>query len=127
VRGKVYYDLIKHREAAGRTDVAIVRLEQYYPLPESELRDALSAYPAQTPVTWVQEEPENQGAWRFLFTRWGGSVVGRPLSSVCRPEAASPATGSENAHKMEQTALIEEAFGAAPSPRTRRRPARLAG
>src|SRR4029078_3629510 len=68
--GKIYYELEKEREDLKRQDVAIVRLEQLYPLPLAELTEALAPYKDGTPVYWVQEEPENMGAWRFLLARF---------------------------------------------------------
>ncbi|MGH7137957.1 MAG: 2-oxoglutarate dehydrogenase E1 component, partial [Pirellulales bacterium] len=69
--GKIYFDLIAERERLKRTDVPIVRVEQLYPLPSDDLRAALAQYPDGTPVYWVQEEPENMGAWRFLRIKFG--------------------------------------------------------
>jgi 2-oxoglutarate dehydrogenase E1 component len=114
--GKVYYDLLAARAAEGRHDVAIVRLEQLYPLREAALAATLSRYPAAAPLLWVQEEPENMGAWRTLRVRWGSVAFGRPFAGVSRPAAASPATGSANSHKIEQAELLAEALGAKPQP-----------
>jgi len=112
--GKVYYDLVDRREELGREDVAIVRIEQLYPVPEHGLRTALSPYPDGTHAVWVQEEPENMGAWPFLRLRFGRRLLGRmPLDGVCRPESASPATGSKATHRMEQDELLERAFAGA--------------
>ncbi len=109
--GKIYFELEAHREAAGIEDVAILRLEQYYPLDTSLMKSLLSVYPSGTEVFWVQEEPLNMGAWSFLKLRFGGELFGQwPLSCVTRPESASPATGSHAAHEREQERLIEEAF-----------------
>ncbi|MFO1496864.1 MAG: 2-oxoglutarate dehydrogenase E1 component [Verrucomicrobiota bacterium] len=109
--GKIYYELCKYRHDTGRADVAILRLEQLYPLAKPVLIDALAPFPDGTPVRWVQEEPENMGAWRFLRIELGETLFGRfPLSGFCRPASASPATGSHNAHKIEQERLLEAAF-----------------
>ncbi|HET9955186.1 MAG TPA: 2-oxoglutarate dehydrogenase E1 component [Polyangiaceae bacterium] len=109
--GKVYYDLEKRRTELGRHDVALVRMEQYYPLPDVYLRAAIDQYSDGTPVVWVQEEPENMGAWRLLRARFGPVLFGRfPFSGVCRAESASPATGSASCHKLEQQELLERAF-----------------
>jgi 2-oxoglutarate dehydrogenase E1 component len=108
--GKVYYDLVAAREERGLDDVAIVRLEQLYPLRDQEVEAALAPFAADVPVLWVQEEPENMGAWRFLRVRWGERVFGRPFARVSRPASASPATGSSSSHKLEQAELIREAF-----------------
>lgn len=108
--GKLYYELVERREALKRRDVAILRLEQYYPFPLEQLRQALAPYPPHLPVVWVQEEPENMGAWPYLRFRFGVELCGRPLLGICRPESASPATGSASSHKLEQQRLIDEAF-----------------
>jgi len=114
--GKVYYALSAHRHERRRDEVAIIRLEQLYPLSTAALEAALPACPADTPAFWVQEEPENMGAWRFIRERLGAKVCGRlPLQPVCRPESASPATGSAGAHKLEQEQLIQRAFGDGPA------------
>jgi 2-oxoglutarate dehydrogenase E1 component len=110
--GKVYYDLVEAREERERDDVAILRAEQLYPLQESYLDEALSPYPEGTPVMWVQEEPENMGAWQHVHGRFcGGGVVGKwPLHGAYRPANASTATGSASSHRLEQQRLIEDAF-----------------
>lgn len=110
--GRMYYDLLERRESLGRKDVAIVRVEQLYPLQEALLEAALARYKDGTPVVWVQEEPENMGAWWYLRVRFPGRLLGRlPFSGVCRPESSSPATGSRSSHKLEQELLLAEAFG----------------
>jgi 2-oxoglutarate dehydrogenase E1 component len=110
--GKIYFELARSREEMRRDDVAILRLEQLYPLSEKWLKEALSQYKKGTPVTWVQEEPENMGAWRYLLVRFGYDVFGSyPLSCVSRPASSTPATGSSKVHKREQAAIIEQAFG----------------
>jgi 2-oxoglutarate dehydrogenase E1 component len=111
--GKVYYELAAERRKSKRQDVAIVRLEQYYPLSDA-LAKALSVYRAGTPIVWVQDEPRNMGAWYFLNARRREMFGDRPLSLVSRPESASPATGSAAAHAMEQRMLLDEAYRAAP-------------
>jgi 2-oxoglutarate dehydrogenase E1 component len=111
--GKIYYDLIAHRQELGREDVAIVRVEQLYPFPRKALAAALEPYPAGTRVVWVQDEPENMGAWPFLRLRFGERLFGRhPLSGISREESASPATGSLSSHRLEQQELIDRAFAA---------------
>jgi 2-oxoglutarate dehydrogenase E1 component len=109
--GRVYYDLEKRRAELGRNDIAIVRIEQFYPLPDRYLRAAIDHFDDGTPMFWVQDEPENMGAWRHLRARFGAMLFGRfPFSGVCRPESASPATGSLSCHKLEQQELLERAF-----------------
>ncbi len=109
--GKVYYELLARREENGRRDVAIVRVEQYYPFDDAALAAALAAYRPGTPVIWVQEEPANMGAWRFLHSRWCDRMLGKfPFEGRYRPESASPATGSSSTHKREQETLVNSAF-----------------
>jgi 2-oxoglutarate dehydrogenase E1 component len=108
--GKVYYDLAKRRRETGREDVAILRLEQLYPLSQG-ITDALSVYADGTPLVWVQEEPKNMGAWYFLNARIREHIGTRlPFSLVSRVESASPATGSKASHDLEQKLLLDEAF-----------------
>ena len=107
--GKIYYELAQHREEHKRDDVAILRLEQLYPLDANRVLDALRAYRRGTPIFWVQEEPENMGAWRYLVARFLGPR-GLPFDGIFRPASASPATGSAKAHQVEQTQIIEAAF-----------------
>jgi 2-oxoglutarate dehydrogenase E1 component len=109
--GKMYYDLAEAREKRKRLDVAIVRVEQFYPLRDQALADALRNYADGTPVRWAQEEPENMGAWPYWKKRYCHSLLNRyPFSVVARAPSASPATGSSAAHHREQDHLIEEAF-----------------
>jgi 2-oxoglutarate dehydrogenase E1 component len=109
--GKIYYELLAHRKELGRTDVAIVRLEQLYPFPKQELASLFEAYAPGTRIVWVQDEPENMGAWPFLRLRFGDRLLGRhPMSGACREESASPATGSAHSHKLEQQELLDRAF-----------------
>jgi 2-oxoglutarate dehydrogenase E1 component len=109
--GKIAYELEKRRQENGRSDVAIVRVEQLYPLPRRSLEAALADYTTGTPAVWVQEEPENMGAWRFFRIHFGDNLLDRfPFSGVCRQSAASPATGSKKSHDMEQSELLTAAF-----------------
>ncbi|HEU5396184.1 MAG TPA: 2-oxoglutarate dehydrogenase E1 component, partial [Verrucomicrobiae bacterium] len=110
--GKIYFELLAYREENKREDVAIFRLEQFYPLRDELLEKTLEPFADKTPVLWVQEEPRNMGAWRFLHEKFGQHLFGRwPFALVSRPESASPATGSSGAHKIEQAKLIRRAFG----------------
>jgi 2-oxoglutarate dehydrogenase E1 component len=110
--GKIYYELEQKREELKRDNVAIIRMEQLYPLAKDLLLSVLSAYRPQTPVYWVQEEPENMGAWRFLRGHFGEKLFDRyPLMGVYRQSAASPATGSASSHRLEQEKLLAAAFG----------------
>jgi len=110
--GKIYYELVAAREKAGRTDdVAIVRLEQLYPIATEELSAILGRYDAED-VRWVQEEPANQGAWPFLGLTLPEKLPRlRGLRRVSRRRMAAPAAGVAKVHEVEQKALIAEAVG----------------
>ncbi len=110
--GKVYYDLVAAREEKQAEHVAIVRLEQLYPFPYSEVQDALERYPLTAEVVWVQEEPRNMGPWRFIHEQVQPLIAEtrRLLHYAGRPESASTATGSHRRHLEEQKALVEEAL-----------------
>ncbi len=109
--GKIAYELEEERERRDAGDVAILRLEQLYPLADEALRAALAPYGDGTPVLWVQEEPENMGAWSSLRLRFGERLFGRlPFHGLSRPPSASPATGSPGAHRLEQAEILEKAF-----------------
>jgi 2-oxoglutarate dehydrogenase E1 component len=108
--GKVFFDLADFREKNDRNDVAILRVEQFYPLPDDALNHALSSYSSDTEVVWVQEEPLNMGAWRHWQQRFGEHIGTHPLRAVGRIECASPATGSKARHKREQNELVAKAF-----------------
>ena len=116
--GKVYYELEDARRKAKRKDLALIRLEQYYPLDRELLEATLSPYADGTPVVWVQEEPRNMGAWSFLQWTFENDLFGRwPMYCVSRPGSASPATGSAAAHRKEQADLIDRAFNFEPKSR----------
>jgi 2-oxoglutarate dehydrogenase E1 component len=109
--GKIYYELIAQRKKLERKDLAVVRVEQLYPFSEDDLHNVLDGYPDGTQVSWVQEEPENMGAWRYLHDRFGRTLLGRwPLDVVSRPCSASPATGSKASHELEQEKLLDKVF-----------------
>jgi 2-oxoglutarate dehydrogenase E1 component len=108
--GKVYYDLIERRAERKIEGVAIVRLEQYYPFPEAQLRQVLGRYDSAREWVWVQEESQNMGGWGFVEPRL--RAMGRPVDYVGRDASASPATGSLRVHKREQSELVEAALGA---------------
>ncbi|WP_034161545.1 2-oxoglutarate dehydrogenase E1 component [Sphingomonas sp. ERG5] len=114
--GKVAYDLIEARDAAGDKNTAIVRLEQLYPFPGEPLVKRLKALTNLEEVVWAQEEPKNNGAWFFVepfleecLGRAGGKVQRARYAG--RAAAASPATGLMKRHQMEQAALVADALG----------------
>jgi 2-oxoglutarate dehydrogenase E1 component len=112
--GKVYYDLLAERRERAIKDVAIVRLEQFYPFPARKLQAALAPY-TKAEVVWCQEEPENNGGWTFVDRKIeavliaAGGAAKRPRY-VGRTAAASPATGLARVHAAEQAALVNEAL-----------------
>ena len=109
--GKVYYDLVKHREAKGSEDVAIVRLEQLYPFPHKAFAAEIKKYPNATDVVWCQDEPQNQGAWFFIQHNIHENMLeGQKLGYAGRAASASPAVGYSHLHQDQQKALIEAAF-----------------
>lgn len=110
--GKIFFELENQRRERKRDDVAILRVEQLYPLREEHWRDALAPYAAGTELVWVQDEPENMGPWRYIRNLLSDNALGMyPLSVVCRPASASPATGSAHTHRLEEIQLMEAAFG----------------
>lgn len=113
--GKIYYDLLQRKKAENREDLALIRIEQFYPLAEDLLQQALEPFSKTLPLAWVQEEPENAGAWGFLrpqLTR----ILGREPAYIGRAAAASPAVGSHRLHGIEQARVLEEAFALAWEP-----------
>jgi 2-oxoglutarate dehydrogenase E1 component len=112
--GKVVHELDAEREKRSDTSTAIVRVEQLYPIPEQEIKDAAARYPG-AELVWVQDEPRNQGAWP-LMAQWLHEDLcemgeARPWRVVARKAAASPATGSSKKHAVEQAELMDRAFG----------------
>ncbi len=112
--GKVYYDLLEAREEQKNKDVALIRLEQFYPFPHNSLKAELKKYP-KAEVIWCQEEPENMGGWHYVDRRIEGVlseldvVSGRP-NYVGRPPAAATACGYMKIHQKEQADLVEQAL-----------------
>jgi multifunctional 2-oxoglutarate metabolism enzyme len=112
--GKVYYDLLPEAEKLGEDRPAIIRLEQLYTFPWNELREVLPRYSKATELIWVQEEPLNMGAWRYLEAKLRELLSeGHPmdLRYVGRPERASPAEGYPAAHLAEQGRIVRESLG----------------
>ncbi len=103
--GKIYYELLEKQEQDGRDDVAIVRLEQLYPLPEKGLKKIARRY-RHAEFVWVQEEPENMGALPFLLRK----LKAFPFRFVAREESATPATGIYRQHVREQQDILRRAF-----------------
>lgn len=116
--GKIYYELVAARDERKAGDVAILRLEQLYPFPAGDLHDSLLRFPAGAEVYWVQEEPANQGPWRFVRDHIQPllDTSRRLLRAAMRPESASTATGSLQRHNQETADLVETAFSAQADP-----------
>ncbi len=109
--GKVFYDLLEERKERSAALFAILRVEQLYPFPKEKLLALLESYPFAKEVLWVQEEPENMGAWRHVKGQWlEGSFKQLPLRYVGRAESASPATGSYVQHKKQVKHFMQEVF-----------------
>jgi multifunctional 2-oxoglutarate metabolism enzyme len=108
--GKVHYDLKAELAKRGRSDIALVRVEQLYPLPIDEINAAVDRYP-NAELVWVQEEPLNQGSWPFIHLALPRHLHGRTLKVVGRAASASPATGSAKRSAQELTAILESALG----------------
>ncbi len=103
--GKIYYDLLKRQEEGKHNDIAVVRIEQLYPFPKDQV-DALIEKYKNGEAVWVQEEPENMGAWRYILARYRRF----PLRVIARKASASPATGFKKRHDEQQASIIEQAF-----------------
>jgi 2-oxoglutarate decarboxylase len=109
--GKLYYELLTERESRKDSRLAIIRLEQLYPFPEWNLSEALAAFPRTGEVCWIQEEPQNMGAWNFVSKHIPAALpFGLDFRYIGRREMASPASGSMKLFRKEQQALINEAF-----------------
>jgi 2-oxoglutarate dehydrogenase E1 component len=109
--GKVHVDLIGSEPRKTSPDVAICRIEQLYPFPKDALGEVLEAYPAVRDVVWLQEEPENMGAWEFMRSLLEDMIGDRcPLRYIGRARSSSPSEGSSAWHQLNQKALVEQAF-----------------
>lgn len=110
--GKVYYDLLQARRANQQDDVAIFRIEQLYPFPIEELKQALLKYPNANDVVWCQEEPQNQGAWFSSQHNMRAALnEAQRLRYVGREFFAAPAVGSAGLHAKQQQQLVQQALG----------------
>ena len=107
--GKVYYELVAALEKQPDDRIAIVRIEQYYPIPRVELDHVLQNYSG-AELVWVQDEPENQGAWPFISLELSKTLSNHKMRAVTRPASAAPSTGSAKVHAVEQELLIQQAL-----------------
>ena len=111
VSGKLYWELAKKKEADGRDDIAIVRVEMLHPIPFNRLREAFEAYPNAAQIRFVQDEPANQGPWPFYNEHLRELIPDMPeMVRVSRRSQSSTATGNAKVHQIEQKNLLEEAF-----------------
>ena len=105
VSGKFYYDILeKIEEIGGADNIALVRVEQIYPLPRKQLDATVKKYSKAKKHIWVQEEPENMGAWSFMLRKWRT----KHLELIARPASGSPAAGSPKVHENRHNALLNE-------------------
>ncbi|MBP9663461.1 MAG: multifunctional oxoglutarate decarboxylase/oxoglutarate dehydrogenase thiamine pyrophosphate-binding subunit/dihydrolipoyllysine-residue succinyltransferase subunit [Pyrinomonadaceae bacterium] len=110
--GKVYYDLEVARENDQISDVAVIRLEQFYPFPLTALTEIIASYPTATELVWTQEEPQNMGGWTFVEPRLRAILpTNMRLRYIGRDASASPATGSYAIHDLEQHQLVSRSLG----------------
>jgi 2-oxoglutarate dehydrogenase E1 component len=111
--GKLHYDLMAEREARGREDLVLARVEQFYPWPKEAIAALLDRHGRTRDVVWAQEEPRNMGGWVFVEPRLRSMLpAGATLTFVGRPPSPSPATGSHRRHVAEQDAIVKAALGA---------------
>ncbi len=110
--GKIFLELFNRRRERNDDDIAIVRIEQYYPFPGDALKKTLANYESATEWLWVQEEPENMGAWTFMRPRLE-SLTGRTLKYVGREPSASPATGFPKLYRKQAESILSTAVGPA--------------
>jgi 2-oxoglutarate dehydrogenase E1 component len=109
--GKVYVDLITSDEWESADHVALVRVEQLYPLPADEIAEIIASYPSVEEYAWLQEEPKNMGAWFYMEPRLRSLLsTGAEVRYIGRPERASPAEGYPDVHNAEQERIVREAF-----------------
>jgi 2-oxoglutarate dehydrogenase E1 component len=116
--GKIYVDLASAEARKDRASVALTRVEQLYPFPADQIRTVLDRHPKLREVCWVQEEPENMGAWEFVRPLLDGLIDGRwPLRYIGRVRNSSPSEGSSTWHAANQRAIVEQVFEANADPK----------
>jgi 2-oxoglutarate dehydrogenase E1 component len=108
--GKIAHEAIGKRNEIDAS-VAVVRVEQLYPWPTERIEEVLASYPNADEVVWLQEEPENMGAWPFVHLQMHHQLREKKVSHVARAESASPATGSGLVHAAEQADLLQRSIG----------------
>jgi 2-oxoglutarate dehydrogenase E1 component len=108
--GRIYYDLARVRQEKSLDHIALIRIEQLYPVPDAELIALIGRYPNAEALIWAQDEPRNQGAWRFMAHHLG-QLSPLPMHYAGRPDSSAPATGIASQHKSELDAIIQAAMG----------------
>ncbi len=109
--GKIYYELLQGREASKNANVAIVRVEQFYPFAGKTLAEVLASYKAATEFVWAQEEPQNMGGYVFMNQNLALILGDRKLTYAGRQPQASPANGYMHLHHQEQQKIVKLALG----------------
>ena len=104
--GKIYFDLLHEQQKTKRKDVAVVRIEQLFPFPEKQIDKVREKYPKDARIIWVQEEPQNMGAWTYILRKYRNDIE----EGIFRPASASPATGFAKIHAQEQQEIVKKAF-----------------
>ncbi|MFM7731515.1 MAG: 2-oxoglutarate dehydrogenase E1 component, partial [Flavobacteriales bacterium] len=105
--GKVYYEILEQKEKLGvGGNMAVIRVEQLYPLPEARIREIISQAPKGTSLVWAQEEPENMGAWSYIMR----AMRDLPWEVASLQASASPATGSPKVHERRMRAMFDRLF-----------------
>ncbi|MCX7999267.1 MAG: 2-oxoglutarate dehydrogenase E1 component, partial [Leptospiraceae bacterium] len=109
--GKIYYDLLEARNKQNKMEIALIRLEQLYPFPSEKVKHVFQTFKAAKNYTWVQEEPQNQGAWLYVRDEFD-NLLGKcgSISYVGRKRSASPAVGQLKAHLKEQEEVVKTAL-----------------
>jgi 2-oxoglutarate dehydrogenase E1 component len=108
--GKIFYELFQNRNELEKAGIAIVRLEQFYPFPQSQIKTVFQKYRQAKKWFWVQEEPQNMGGWHFIQPHLN-AASGKSFSYIGRKASSSPATGFPGLAKLEQQAIIAQALG----------------
>ena len=105
--GKIYYDILEEKESReSGEDIAVIRLEQLYPYPDTQIKKILAKYMKAERVIWMQEEPENMGAWSFILRKWND----KNIELLSRKSSGSPAAGSSMVHANRQEKLMDSLF-----------------
>ncbi|MCB0761723.1 MAG: 2-oxoglutarate dehydrogenase E1 component [Flavobacteriales bacterium] len=105
--GKLYYDILEEKERLSRgKNIAVIRMEQLYPFPEHQLQEVLAGYDADVQLLWIQEEPENMGAWSYILQQMRSTNI----NQITRPASGSPAAGSPRIHEHRQQVILDKLF-----------------